>query len=193
MLFINIHWRESMAKIYVDCEDEYGSKIYDKIIQTSLEDLVLGKSLITVKMICREKEPYFIIGALPKSTSKPIKMRDIVSLEETKTDEEGRTIYRLKIVDETHAPELFEMINIIEQPSRFEIITDSIIDMDMVVYDAKEDFILKLLDFMNRVFPEGMRVRKTFHGKSIVMIASERPFKDEWINEALKLKEELES
>ena len=171
-----------MAKIYVDCEDEYGSKIYDKIIQTSLEDLVLGKSLITVKMICREKEPYFIIGALPKSTSKPIKMRDIVSLEETKTDEEGRTIYRPKIVDETHAPELFEMINIIEQPSRFEIITDSTIDMDMVVYDAKEDFKLKLLDFMNRVFPEGMRVRKTFYGKAIVSIASEKPFEKEWLD-----------
>ena len=182
-----------MAKIYIDCEDEAGKNIYNKIIQTSLEDLILGKSLIEVRMICREKEPFFIIGVLPKSTSKPIKMRDIVSLEETKTDEEGRTIYRLKIVDETHAPELFEMINIIEQPSRFEIITDSTIDMDMVVYDAKEDFILKLLDFMNRVFPEGMRVRKTFHGKSIVMIASERPFKDEWIDGALKLKEELES
>ncbi len=181
-----------MAKIYVDCEDSYGKEIYDKIIQTSLEDLILGKSLITVKMICREKEPYFLIGVLPKSTSKPIKMRDIVSIEETKVDKNGRKIFHLKIVDETHAPELLEMINIIEQPSRFEIITDSEIDMDKVVYDAKDDFILKLLDFMNRVFPEGMRIRKTFHGSSIVMIASERPFKKEWIDNALKLKEELE-
>jgi putative methanogenesis marker protein 17 len=182
-----------MAKIYVDCEDVAGKLIYDKIIQTSLEDLVIGKSLITVKMICREKEPYFIIGTLPKSTSKPIKMRDIITIEESKTDKNGNTIYRLKIDDETYAPELLKMINVIEQPSRFEIITDSPIDMDIVVHDAKDDFILKLLDFMNRVFPEGMRVRKTFHGKSIVMIASERPFKEEWINEALKLKEELEN
>ncbi|AEH07079.1 methanogenesis marker 17 protein [Methanothermococcus okinawensis] len=180
-----------MAKIYVDCKDKAGKEIYDKIIQTSLEDTILGKSLIEVKMICREDEPFFVIGALPKSTSKPIKMRDIVSIEETKK-ENGKTITKLKIEDETYAPQLLKKINIIDQPSRFEIITDSPIDMDEVIHDAKDDFILKLLDFMNRVFPEGMRIRKTFYGKSIVMIASEKPFTEEWIKKALELKEELE-
>ncbi|MBW9220776.1 methanogenesis marker 17 protein [Methanothermococcus sp. SCGC AD-155-M21] len=180
-----------MAKIYVDCKDEAGKEIYYKILQSSLMDVVIGKSLIEVKMICREEDPYFIIGVLPKSTSKPIKLRDIVSIEESKK-EGDRTITRLKIVDETYAPQLLQLINILDQPSRFEIITDSPIDLDMVVYDAKEDFILKVLDFMNRVFPEGMRIRKTFYGKSIVMIASERPFEEEWIKRAHELKEELE-
>ncbi|WP_421077188.1 methanogenesis marker 17 protein [Methanothermococcus sp. Ax23] len=180
-----------MAKIYIDCEDEAGKNIYNKIIQTSLEDLILGKSLIEVRMICREKEPFFIIGVLPKSTSKPIKLRDFVTIEETKT-EDGKTITKLKIEDETYAPQLFEIINIIDQPSRFELITDSPIDMDMIVYDAKDDFKLKVLDFMNRVFPEGMRVRKTFYGKSMVMLASEKPFTEEWIKKALELKEDLE-
>ena len=180
-----------MAKIHVDCEDEAGKNIYHKIIQTSLEDLILGKSLIDVKMICREKEPFFVIGVLPKSTSKPIKLREIVSIEETKT-EDDKTITKLKIEDETYAPQLFEKINIIDQPSRLEIITDSLIDPDMIVYDAKEDFKLKILDFMNRVFPEGMRVRKTIYGRSMVMLASEKPFKDEWIKKALELKEDLE-
>ncbi|WP_292459898.1 methanogenesis marker 17 protein [Methanothermococcus sp.] len=180
-----------MAKIYVDCEDKAGKEIYDKIIQTSLEDLILGKSLIEVRMICREKEPFFIIGVLPKSTSKPIKVRDVVSVEESKT-ENGRIITKLKIEDETYAPQLFNKINIIDQPSRFEIITDTPIDMDEVIHDAKEDFILKVLDFMNRVFPEGMRIRKTFYGKSMVMLASEKPFTEEWIKKALELKEDLE-
>jgi len=180
-----------MAKIYVNCDDEFGKNIYTKIIQTSLEDLILGKSLIDVKMICREEEPFFIIGVLPKSTSKPIKLRDFVSIEETKT-KDNKLLTKLKIDDETYTPQLFDKINVIDQPSRFELITDSPIDMDMIVYDAKEDFKLKILDFMNRVFPEGMRVRKTFYGKSIVMIASEKPFKEEWIKKALELKEELE-
>ena len=181
-----------MAKIYVDCEDKAGQEIYYKIIQTVLMDVVIGKSLTKVVMICREKDPYFIIGVLPKSTSKPIKLRDVVTVEESKK-EGDRTITKLKIEDETYAPQLLEKLNVIDQPSRFEIITDTPIDLDMIIYDAEEEFISKVLDFMNRVFPEGMRIRKTFYGKSIVMIASERPFEEEWIKRALELKEELES
>ncbi len=180
-----------MAKIFMDCKCDDSRRIYDKVIQTNLQDLVIGKSLVAVKMVCREKDPYFIIGALPKSTSKKIKVRDIIKIEETE-EKDGKTIYHLKIEDETYAPQFLELINIIDQPSRFEIITDTPIDLDMVVYDAKDDFKLKVLDFMNRVFPEGMRIRKTFYGKSIVMIASERPFKDEWIEHALQVKKELE-
>jgi len=181
-----------MGKIYVDCEDKAGQEIYYKIIQSALMDVVIGKSLIKVVMICREKDPYFIIGVLPKSTSKPVKLRDVVTVEESKR-EGDRTITRLKIEDETYAPQLLEKLNVIDQPSRFEIVTDTPIDLDMVIYDAEEEFISKVLDFMNRVFPEGMRIRKTFYGKSIVMIASERPFEEEWIKRALELKEELES
>jgi putative methanogenesis marker protein 17 len=183
-----------MAKIYVECQDKAGQKIYDKIVQTALEDLVIGKSLIEVKMICMEEEPLFIIGALPKTTSKLIKLRDIVRLEESKPDEKdpNKTISWLKIVDETYAHELFNKINIIDQPSRFELITDSDVDLDMIIHDAKDDFKLKILDFMNRVFPEGMRVRKTYHGKSLVMMASETPYKEEWVKIAMDLKKELE-
>ncbi|HIP16328.1 MAG TPA: methanogenesis marker 17 protein [Methanothermococcus okinawensis] len=181
-----------MAKIHIDCEDKAGREIYHRIIQSALMDVVIGKSLIKVVMICREKDPYFIIGVLPRSTSKPVKLRDVATVEESKR-EGDRTITRLKIEDETYAPQLLERLNILDQPSRFEIVTDTLIDLDMVIYDAKEEFISKVLDFMNRVFPEGMRIRKTFYGKSIVMIASERPFEDGWIKKALELKEELES
>ena len=181
-----------MGKIYIDCEDKAGEEIYYKVIQTALLDVVIGKSLNKVVMICREKDPYFIIGVLPKSTSRPVKLRDVVSVEESKK-EGGKTITKLRIVDETYAPQVLEKLNVIDQPSRFEIITDTPIDLDMVIYDAEGEFIAKVLDFMNRVFPEGMRIRKAFYGKSIVMIASERPFEEEWIKRALELKEELES
>jgi putative methanogenesis marker protein 17 len=181
-----------MAEIFVDCKDEAGKKIYTKVIQTTLEDLVLGKSILDVRMIIREDEPYFIIGVLPKKTTKLIRLRDFAIIEETK-EVDGKKIYKIKIEDETYLPYLLEKINIIEQPSRFEVVTDSPIDLDMAVYDAKEDFIAKVLDFMNRVFPEGMRVRKTFYGKAIVSIASEKPFEKEWLDLALKLKEELEN
>ncbi len=181
-----------MAKITVVCDDKAGQKVYDKIVQSALQDVVIGKSLIEVKMICMEKEPLFVIGALPKKTSKIIKLREVVTVEETKTNENGETITTLKITDETYGPELQEKLNIIEQPSRFEIITNSPIDLDMPVHDGKEDFKLKLLDFMNRVFPEGMRVRKIFYGDSIVMMASERPYDNKWIDIAMDLKEELE-
>ncbi|EHP88814.1 methanogenesis marker 17 protein [Methanotorris formicicus] len=181
-----------MAEIIVDCKDKAGKEIYTKIIQTSLEDLVLGKSILEVRMVIREDEPYFIIGVLPKKTTKLIRLRDFANIEGTKKVD-GITIYKIKIEDETYLPYLLEKINIIEQPSRFEVVTDSPIDLDMVVYDSKKDFVAKVLDFMNRVFPEGMRIRKTFYGKAIVSIASEKPFEEEWLNEALKLKEELEN
>lgn len=180
-----------MAKIYVDCEDKAGQEIYYRIIQSALMDVVIGKSLLKVVMICREKDPYFIIGVLPKATSKAVKLRDVAKVEESKR-EGDRIITKLKIEDETYAPQLLQKLNILDQPSRFEIVTDTPIDLDMVIYDGEEEFISKVLDFMNRVFPEGMRIRKTFYGKSIVMIASERPFEEEWIEKALQLKEELE-
>jgi len=181
-----------VAYIDVDCKDETGKRIYSKIIQTSLEDLVLGKSIVKVKMICREEEPFFIIGVLPKSTSKLIKLTDVANIEEVQ-EKNGKKIYKLRIEDETYAPQLFEKINIIDQPSRFEVYTDTPVDQDMIIHDAKDDFIAKVLDFMNRVFPEGMRIRKTLHGKAIIMIASERPIEEEWTKKGLELKEELES
>ncbi|ABR55429.1 conserved hypothetical protein [Methanococcus vannielii SB] len=180
-----------MAYIDIDCNDIKGKEIYEKVIQTSLEDLVLGKAIVKSKMICRQDIPYFIIGILPKSTSKLIRLRDVVTVEET-VEENGKVVYKLKIDDETYATELLEKINVIDQPSRFEIITDSKIDSDMIIHDAKEDFVERVLDFMNRVFPEGMRVRKTFRGTSIVMVASEKPIEEHWEKEALNLQKELE-
>ncbi|WP_423792803.1 methanogenesis marker 17 protein [Methanocaldococcus indicus] len=181
-----------MADIYVDCEDKYAKEIYTKVIQTALEDLILGKSLIRVEFIAREKEPYFILGVLPKPTRKIIKLRDMAEIvEEKKVD--GKRIYKLKITDETYLPYLLKKIHVIEQPSRFEIITDSDIDLDMDVYDTSKDFIDRVLDFMYRVFPEGMRIKKSFIDKAIVLIASERPLKPEEIEKAEKLKEKLEN
>lgn len=80
-----------------------------------------------------------------------------------------------------------------DQPSRFEIVTDSEVDLNMVIHDAKDDFVDRVLDFMNRVFPEGMRVRKTIRDKTVVMVASEKPIEEEWMNEAIKLQEELKN
>ncbi|ENN96210.1 methanogenesis marker protein 17 [Methanocaldococcus villosus KIN24-T80] len=180
-----------MAEIYVDCEDEAGKKIYTKVIQTALEDLVLGKSIVRVEFIAREKEPYFILAVLPKQTRKKIKVRDVAEIvEEKKVD--GKKLYKLKIVDETYAPHLLKNIKVLDQPSRFEIITDEV-DLDMDIYDTSKEFIDKIMDFMNRVFPEGMRIRKTFIDKAIVSIASERPLKEEEIKKTLEVKEKLES
>ncbi|XRO75723.1 methanogenesis marker 17 protein [Methanocaldococcus sp. 28A] len=181
-----------MAEIVVYCEDKAGKEIYTKVIQTALEDLLLGKSIIRVEFIAKEKEPYFILGALPKPTRKIIKLRDFAEIVEQKK-ENDRVIYKLKITDETYVPHLLRKIHVIDQPSRFEIITDSDIDLDMEVYDTSKDFIDKVMDFMNRVFPEGMRIRNTYVGKAIVSVASERPIKPEENEEALKLKEKLET
>ncbi|CAB3288814.1 Methanogenesis marker protein 17 [Methanocaldococcus lauensis] len=182
----------AMAEIIVQCDDKAGKEIYTKVIQTALEDLLLGKSIIRVEFIAKEKEPYFILGVLPKPTRKMIKIRDFAEIVEQKK-QDGKTIYKLKITDETYVPYLLKKIHVIEQPSRFEIITDSEIDLDMDIYDTQKDFIDKVMDFMNRVFPEGMRIRNTYIDKAIVSIASERPFKPEEIEEALKLKEKLET
>ncbi|MBP2172591.1 methanogenesis marker 17 protein [Methanococcus voltae] len=181
-----------MSKINVECTDPEGKQIYDRIIQTNLEDLVLGKSILQVTMICNLEEPYFIIGALPKSTSRAISLRDIAEIsEEIKQDD--KVIKKLTIIDETYAPKLLEKIAVLDQPSRLEIVTDSDIELNTKIYDAKDEFIDKVLDFMNRVFPEGMRVRQTLHGKSIVMVASEKPIAPEWLKEANDLKETLEN
>lgn len=183
---------DSMAEIIVHCEDEAGKNIYTKVIQTALEDLILGKSIIRVEFIAKEKVPYFILGVLPKHTRRAIKLRDFAEIAEQKK-ENGKTIYKLKITDETYLPYLLKKIHVIDQPSRFEVITDSDIDLDMEVYDASKDFLDKVMDFMGRVFPEGMRVKNTYIDKAIVSIASERPFEEEEIKEALKLKEKLET
>jgi putative methanogenesis marker protein 17 len=185
-----LRFRGNMAYIDVECNDEAGKAIYERIIQTSLEDLVLGKSIIKAKMICKQDVPYFIIGILPKSTSKLIRLRDIATIDESKKSD-GKTITKLNIDDETYATELLAKINVMDQPSRFEIVTDSEVDLNMVIHDAKEDFVDRVLDFMNRVFPEGMRIRKTIRDKTIVMVASEKPIEQDWMDEAVKLQEEL--
>ncbi|ADG13432.1 methanogenesis marker 17 protein [Methanocaldococcus infernus] len=181
-----------MAEIYVYCEEEDSKRIYTKVIQTALEDLILGKSIIRVDFICKEKEPYFILGILPKATRKMIKLRDMAEIVEQKK-EGDKVIYKLKITDETYLPYLLKKIHVLDQPSRFEIVTDSEIDLDMDIYDTSKDFLDKIMDFSFRVFPEGMRIKRSFIDNAIVIIASERPLKEHEIEEALKLKERLES
>lgn len=73
-----------MAEIVVHCEDKAGKEIYTKVIQTALEDLLLGKSIIRVEFIAKEKEPYFILGVLPKHTRRAIKLRDFAEIVEQK-------------------------------------------------------------------------------------------------------------
>jgi len=102
---------------------------------------------------------------------------------------------RLTVTTETHAPKLLDLLwdrygENVEQISRLEIalkIDDDEMQklMSQVVYDPRVDLNTRIMDGIDRILPEGARVRyPTRSTGRITIIASENPIKEEWKEKA---------
>ncbi len=171
-------------EVKVEGGDEFANTSYEKICQDILRDLGVRTSIDTVYLYIDPKAHAFTISVKIGRVASPVTVRDITQPETGK----------LKITDEKYAPKLLAVLwerygDRVQQISRLEIgLTLNEQEMEelkkIVIYDPKEDLIPRILDGIDRILPEGARVRYPIPSSNrLTIIASEDP-----IGEDLKTK-----
>lgn len=177
-------------EVKVEGGDEFANASYEKICTETFRDVGVRSSMDFVYMYCNPKEHVFIVSVKIGRVASPIKVGDI-----THPHREGET---LRITNETYAPKLLALLwdkygERVQQISRLKIgfkLEEKEVDelKELVVYDPREDLVARILDGIDRIFPEGARVRSTIPSTGrITVIASENPIGEEWKKKAEEL------
>ncbi len=185
-------------EVRVEGGDEFANASYSKICQNVFRDIGLHSNVDDVYMYCNPAEHVFIISVKVGRVPSPVTVNDMTI----------RGDKRLKVTNERYVPKLLALLwdkfgERVKQLSRLEISVDLSTEemqelMKMVVYDPREDLNTRILDAVDRILPEGARVRYPIPAQSqgrLTIIASENPITDEWKRKAeemvSKLKKEL--
>lgn len=181
-------------EVKVEGEEEFATKSYEKICQDTFRDVGIRSSIDYTYMYCNPKDHVFIISIKIGRVSSPIKVRDVTLRAGTK---------ELKITEEKYAPRLLAMLwdrygERVQQKARLVVglaLEDEEIEtlLELVVYDPREDLVAMILDGIDRILPEGARVRTsipTTAANIVTIIASENPIGEEWTKKGEKMIEE---
>ncbi len=172
-------------EVNIEGEDEFANKSYEKICQDAFRNIGVRTSIDHTYLYCNPMEHVFIISVKIGRVSSPVKVGDMT--------QRGKD--KLKITDEKYAPRLLAMLwdkygKRVQQVSRLEIglkLEEEEIEAlrDLIVYDPRDDLIPRILDGIDRILPEGARVRSTIPSTSrITIIASENPIEEDWKKKA---------
>ena len=172
-------------EVKVEGGDEFANTSYGKICQDTFRDLGVRTSIDHTYISIAPKEPVFLISVKIGRVASPVKVRDVTQPEKDK----------LKITDEKFAPKLLAVLwdkygDRVQQIGRLEIglkLDEQEVEAlkDLIVYDPREDLIPRLLDGIDRILPEGARVRYPIPSpRRITIIASENPIGEDWKKKA---------
>lgn len=167
-------------EVKVEGGDEFANTSYEKICQDIFRDLGVRTSIDNVYLFIDPKAHAFTISVKIGRVASPVKVIDITQPEKGK----------LKITDEKYAPKLLAMLwerygDRVQQISRLEIghsLDEKELEVlkKVIVYDPKEDLIPRVLDGIDRILPEGARVRQPIpSAHRVTIIASEDPIGDD--------------
>ena len=172
-------------EVKVEGGDDFATASYVTLCQDTFRDLGVQASIDQAYLYTDPKEYVFIISVKIGRVSRPVKVEDI-----TQPEPGG-----LRITNEKFAPELLAMLwdkygERVQQPSRLKI--ELKLDEkeresleDLIVYDPREDLVTRILDGIDRILPEGARVRHPITSPNrITLIASEDPTSEEWKKKA---------
>ncbi|MDI6810730.1 MAG: methanogenesis marker 17 protein [archaeon] len=172
-------------EVKVEGADDFANTSYGKICQDTFRDLGVRTSIDHTYLYISPKEPVFLISVKIGRVASPIKVRDVTQPEKDK----------LKITEEKFAPKLLAMLwdkfgESVQQIGRLEIglkldEQEAEALKDLIVYEPREDLIARILDGIDRILPEGARVRYSIPSpRRITIIASENPIGEDWKKKA---------
>ncbi|HDS45041.1 MAG TPA: methanogenesis marker 17 protein [Methanomicrobia archaeon] len=175
-------------EIKVEGGDTFANASYETICRDTFRDLGIGSSIDDAYLYLNPEEHVFIISITIGRVASPIKVGDVASIEKN----------TLRIGDEKYAPKLLSLLwekfgERVEQLSRLVIELDVeehelTALKELVIYDPREDLIARILDAIDRILPEGARVRNLIPiDHAITIIASEDAISDEWMQRAREL------
>ena len=180
-------------EIKVEGGDEYSRESYKRICRDMLRDVGVRGSIEHVYLYCNPTEYIFIISVKIGEVQKPVRVKDVT--------ERGKD--KLKITNEKFAPELLALLwekygERVWQIGRLEIGLKLILEEietldDLIVYDYREDLISRILDGIDRILPEGARIKHLIPSTdSITIISAEDPIEESWKEKAMEIVGELE-
>jgi len=177
-------------EIKVEGGGEFANASYTNVCNNVFRDVGLRSNIDWVYMYCNAAEHVFIISIEIGRAPSPVTVWDMTLREGDK----------LRITKEEYAPKLLALLwdrynGRVQQESRliirFELDEEEVAKLnELVVYDPREDLTARVLDGIDRILPEGARVRcpiPSAQGKGITIIASENPISDEWKVKAKEL------
>ncbi len=178
----------------VEGGDEFANRSYERVCDDMFRDTGLTSNIDSVHMYCNAAEHVFIISVVIGRAPSPVKVWDI-------TLREGN---KLRITDEKYAPKLLALLwdrygERVKQISRLiielELTEEEIAKLsDLIVYDPREDLTSRIFDGIDRIIPEGARVRYPMpSAEGITIIASENPIAEEWKEKAKEVMSEMTS
>jgi putative methanogenesis marker protein 17 len=173
--------RGADMEVKVEGGDDFANTTFAKISQATFRDLGVRASIDNIYIFIDPTAHFFIISVKIGRVASPVKVSDITQREPD----------RLKITDERYAPNLLSLLwdnydERVKQVSRLELGID--LDekemealKDLIVYDPRDDLITRILDGIDRILPEGARVRCPIPlpGR-VTLLASEDPIRNEW-------------
>ncbi len=175
-------------EIKVEGGDEFANVSYEKISRDTFRDLGIGSSIDNAYLYLNPEEHVFIISITIGRVASPVRVGDVASIEKN----------TLRIGDEKYAPKLLSLLwdrfgKRAQQLSRLVIELDVeekelTALTELVIYDPREDLIARILDAIDRILPEGARVRYPIPADhAVAIIASEDAISEEWKQRAMEL------
>lgn len=194
---------EALETFIVEAAIETESEYYRKIIEDNISSLKLAPALGRIKVVLRPEDSLFQMAIILREVGTKVSTTDMAEVEAKPIA--GEVLISIK--KEQYLSNLLIKLwerygkGNVRQPDRWTvgISTDRPLQEadfigKMVVADPRHTLHENLVDFAIRVTPEGFRVRyHLFKGRYFVFVASEEAMKQEWIEEARVMLEELEA
>lgn len=165
--------------------------MYRHIVERSVEDLALGSSVVGVSLMIKPEIPLFIIKVMYKEREIKNKLGDLARIESRSGN------VRVILEDEIDLGDALKSLwseygrDKVEQSGRTEIIVKGVEPENLRELKIRKERVSiseKVNELVNRIIPEGFRVRYALRDQNILtVIATEDPIREEW----KKLAEEL--
>lgn len=193
---------EALETFIVESAINSEQEFYRKIVEDNLSSLKLAPAIGRIKVVLRPEDSLFQMAIVLRKVGTKVTTLDFADVE-AKAGAAQEIIISIK--KERYLPELLMKLwerygkGNISQPDRWTVAVNAQRPLEeaefiekMVVADPRHTLHENLVDFAIRVTPEGFRVRyHMFKGNRFIFVASEEAMKQEWIEEAGKMFEEL--
>ncbi|WP_019176789.1 methanogenesis marker 17 protein [Methanomassiliicoccus luminyensis] len=175
-------------------DEGFAYQNFDAIFRSTMADLGVSRMVQAFKILADPEAPYFLISMKLGKPRAAIRIPDMSTLDD---NTRGTMI---TITDEEWAPALLTKLwqrygrDGVEQLTRFELLVKNVkvSELEKIELDPGEELRTKLLDAVWRVFPEGFKVRHNLvDDKVLTIIGTEHDMKQEWIDIATKVHEEM--
>ncbi|ADI74654.1 methanogenesis marker protein 17 [Methanohalobium evestigatum Z-7303] len=193
---------EPLETFVVEAPQQSESEQYRQILKDVISDMVLAQSIGRIKVVIRPDESLFQMALVLRGGLSPVKTSDFADVN---VGEFGKNEVVIKINNEKYLSQLLKILwdkygrlNV-RQPERKTVAVktenpmDKISDIEYIIVDDPRNTLKKrVVDMAVRVAPEGFRVRyHSLKGDNFIFVASEDAMKQEWIEEAHQMLDEL--